>query len=288
MDGQPQPSNRPFARLDIAEMRAALSDISGGALKIWLAYLLRANHDGVAWPGTNVLATDTGVSASRASKLRNELLRDGWLEPVGHARGKQGTFSAPRFRPVIPQIHRTAKTAHGESAVRQETNSPHGENDSHRTAKTAYEVDSIEVDSKKVESAGALPVDEEQFENLKISERVKVFMDRWSKRYRNRYASGPTIAWREMKRLRPIFEKNADAVIEGAARAYLDDGSNFTVGHPLGIFVAQFDRWRALGNGTENDPDDWGVSSDINDIRPPDYAETMKKVAKAAEQKASA
>lgn len=277
MDGQT--TNRPFARLDVAEMRAALSGISGGALKVWIAYLLRANHDGIAWPGTKVLAVDTGMSASRASKLRNELLRGGWLEPVGCARGRQGTFSAPRFRPVIPQIHRAAKTAYGESTVGQETDSPHGENDSHRTAKTAHEVDSIEVDSKKVErSADALPAD-----NLKITERIKTFLGWWSTRYQDLHASKPTIAWsREMKRLRVIFEGNEDSAIKSAAEAYLADGSDFTAGHPLGIFVSQIDRWRALGSANNDESNDWSISSDVLDFRPPDYVETMAKREKSA------
>jgi hypothetical protein len=287
MDGQT--TNRPFARIDIIEMRAALPDVSGGALKIWIAYVLRANHEGVAWPGTQLLATDTGMSASRASKLRNELIRDGWLEPAGCARGKRGMFGAPRLRPVIPQIHRAAKIAHGESTTRQEMDSPYGENDSHRAAKIAHEVDSKEVDSKEVErSAVALPAEVQQFENPKINDRIKTFLDQWSKCYRDRHASKPTISWpREMKRLRPIFEKNSDAAVENAAKAYLEDGSDFTVGHPIGILTAQFDRWRALGNSFEYETDDDCNMPTEDDIRPPDYEETMMKVMAEKEKKSA-
>lgn len=166
-----QATTRPFARLDIEEMRAALPGISGGALKVWLAYLLRANRDGIAWPGAKVLAEDTGLSASRVSRLRSELIDAEWLVPVGCTRGAHGTFGSPRFRPVIPQIHRAAKTAHGGNTARRELDSPHAENDSHRAAKTAHEVVPLKKNQNEVKrSANALPPAESgmDFENLKL------------------------------------------------------------------------------------------------------------------------
>jgi hypothetical protein len=273
--------HRPFARIDVEEMRAKLPEISGGALKVWLAYLLRANRDGVAWPGTKVLATDTGMSASRASKLRNELLRDGWLVAEGCVRGKAGTFAAPRFRPVIPQKHRASKTAHGENTVRQESDSPRGENDSHRAAKMTHEV--VPMKKNPVEAVGGAdaPRDDRDFENPKTG-RIKKFVLWWSEHYREKYSAEPTISLAtEIKRLRPIFERNPDAMIESAAQSYLEDGTDFTLGHPLGKFASQFDRWRALGS--EDDEDDDELS-----FRPPDYAETMRRkaVARSTEPKA--
>lgn len=129
----------PFVKLDVFEMRSALSEISGGELKVWLAYRLRANRQGEAWPGLETLAKDTGLSASRASKLRANLVKKAWLIAAGKGRSSGGTFASPRFRTAIPN-HRTAKTAHGENAVPRESLSPHAENNSHRTAKTAHEV----------------------------------------------------------------------------------------------------------------------------------------------------
>lgn len=258
-------SNRPFAQIDVAELRASLPDISGGALKVWLAYKLRANRDGIAWPGTKVLATDTGMSASRASKLRNELLRDGWLVPVGCARGKSGTFSAPRFRPVIPQKHRAAKTAHGENTARQESDAPCGENDSHRAAKVTHEVVPLKKNPTEVDGGAGAPRGDE---NRKPIERVKKFLGWWSKLYKGKYSAEPTISPAvEMRRLRPIFEQNQDAVIQSAAQSYLADGNDFTIGHPLGKFVGQFDRWRAIGSARAENTDD----DEDYDFHPPDW-----------------
>lgn len=281
-------STRPFAQIDVEEMRASLPDISGGALKVWLAYKLRANRDGVAWPGTKVLAADTGMSSSRASKLRNELLRGGWLIPVGCARGKGGTFSAPRFRPVIPQIHRTAKTARGENTARRETESPRGENDSHRTAKTAHEVVPLKKNPNEVDGVAGASRVVGDFENLKTTDRAKTFLDWWSSRYKEIYGADPTISYaRELKRLGPIFAKNRNHVIESAARAYLGERSDFTVGHPLGKFVSQFDRWRALASPPSDDDGDETMPT-VEGIRPPDYEETMEKLRLERERKTAA
>lgn len=106
-----------WAKLDIA-LRDALPVLSGGELKVWIAYRLRANEDGEAWPGLGVLAKDTGLSTGRASKHRNTLIAKGGLVPVGNTRGNRGTFGAPRFRVCIP-TDRKSKTPHGESAARQ-------------------------------------------------------------------------------------------------------------------------------------------------------------------------
>jgi hypothetical protein len=279
--------NRPFARIDVEQMRSQLPAISGGALKVWLSYLLRANRDGVAWPGTKVLSADTGMSASRASKLRNELLRDGWLVPVGCVRGRAGTFAAPRFRPVIPQNHRAAKIAHGEDAARQKLSSPYGENDSHRAAKIAHEVVPLKKNPSEVDGGASAPRGGSDFENPKMTERVKKFLGFWSKAYQKKYATDPTINWpAEMRRLRPIFERNQDAAIESAARSYLDDETDFTVGHPLGKFVSQFDRWRALGNASRDNDGDDGVPT-VFDNRPPDWEQQQAKLAAERARKAA-
>jgi hypothetical protein len=281
-------STRPFAKIDVEEMRASLPGISGGALKVWLAYKLRANQDGVAWPGTKVLAADTGMSASRASKLRNELLRDGWLVAVGCVRGKSGTFAAPRFRPVIPQVHRTAKTAHGENTARREPESPRGENDSHRTAKMTHEVVPLKKNPIEVDGVATAPRGAGDFENLKTTDRVKKFLGWWSEVYRETYRTDPTISYaRELKRLGSIFAKNPDDTIKSAARAYLGERSDFTVGHPLGKFVSQFDRWRALASPPSDDDGDETMPT-VEDNRPPDYEETQEKIRRERERKTAA
>lgn len=140
---------RPFAKIDSQDFREALPLFSSGALKVWLAYKLRSNRDGIAWPGLAALSKDTGLSHGSISRHRSELIKIGGLTPVGngsrnHDRG--GRWGSPKFRVLIPQSHRTAKTAYGENTARREASSPYGKNDMHRTAKTAYE----EYSSKKI------------------------------------------------------------------------------------------------------------------------------------------
>lgn len=164
----PHDKTRPFARIDCEDLRNALPCISGGAFKIWAAYLVRANADGVAWPGIETLARDTGLSRSQASRLRNKLVDDGWLLSAGTSRGARGTFGSPCFRPVIPQNDRTAKMAHGENAVRQESDSPHRKNSAHRTAKMAHEVDTSKKNPSEVDrSAGAFHARGSKFKTAK-------------------------------------------------------------------------------------------------------------------------
>lgn len=136
---------RPFAKIDSQDFREALPLFGGGALKVWLAYKLRSNRDGIAWPGLAALSKDTGLSHGSISRHRSELIKIGGLTPVGngsrnHDRG--GRWGSPKFRVLIPQMHRTAKMAYGENTARREVSSPYGKNDMHRTAKMAYEVDS--------------------------------------------------------------------------------------------------------------------------------------------------
>jgi hypothetical protein len=148
-----------FAKLPI-ELREVLPNLGGGKLKIWIAYLLRANQAGEAWPGLDTLSSDTGLSPSRASTLRNQLKQEGWLVPVA-SRGKRGMFSSPRFTVGIPAKDRTAKIAYGKDGARQKEKTPYGENAKHRTAEMQTEVDSIEVETNELES-------KKQFTNRKM------------------------------------------------------------------------------------------------------------------------
>jgi hypothetical protein len=162
-----QNTTRPFVKIDTQEMRSCLPDIGAGELKTWLAYKLRANAKGEAWPGLATLSKDTGISPSRISRHRSQLIKIGGLVPLERKNGNHdrgGRWGSPKFRVAIPQIHRTAKTARGEKTARLESEAPYGENDTHRTAKTAHEVDVLEVDVSKEECAGA----QGHFENRKM------------------------------------------------------------------------------------------------------------------------
>jgi hypothetical protein len=119
--------SEPWAKLEIA-FRDALPFLSSGEVKVWIAYLLRANKQREAWPGLNQLCHDTGLSRSRVSQYRNSLVEKGGLVQVGKARGENGIFGSPRFRVCIP--NRDSKTRHGENAVRQK----------HGTAKSSFTV----------------------------------------------------------------------------------------------------------------------------------------------------
>jgi Helix-turn-helix domain len=162
-------TTRPFVKIDTQEMRSWLPDIGAGELKTWLAYKLRANAKGEAWPGLATLSKDTGISPSRISRHRSQLIKIGALVPLDRKMGNHdrgGRWGSPKFRVAIPQIHRAAKTAYGKNTVRLESEAPHGENDVHRTVKTAHEVDVLEVDVSKEECAGA----QSHFGNRKMAD----------------------------------------------------------------------------------------------------------------------
>lgn len=86
-----------------------------------------------------------------------------------------------------------------------------------------------------------------------VHERIKQFLVWWKdEAYPKVYESEPTITWaRDMKLLRPLFEKNDDGAMRAAALAYLSERSDFVEGHPLSKFIGtQFDRWRAKSSKT--------------------------------------
>src|SRR5580658_1906008 len=148
--------SRPFIKIDIVSMRGALPAMGGGETKVWLAYMLRANRDGMAWPSLKTLGQDTGLSCDRISKLRASLIDAGSLIPVGKATRNQmggGRFGSPKFRVLLPPAHRTVKTTYGENTARQEKDSPYGENNLDRTAKTTYEVDSLKYEPPELDGA---------------------------------------------------------------------------------------------------------------------------------------
>jgi hypothetical protein len=162
-------TTRPFVKIDTQEMRSWLPDIGAGELKTWLAYKLRANSKGEAWPGLATLSKDTGISASRISRHRSQLIKIGALVPLDRTTGNHdrgGRWGSPKFRVAIPQIHRAAKTARGEKTARLENDAPYGENDVHRAAKTAHEVDKREEAVSEEECAGA----QGHFENRKMAD----------------------------------------------------------------------------------------------------------------------
>jgi hypothetical protein len=179
-------TTRPFVKIDAQEMRSWLPEIGAGELKTWIAYKLRTNAKGEAWPGLATLSRDTGISSGRISRHRSQLIKIGGLIPLrgktgNHDRG--GRWGSPKFRVTIPQNHRTAKTAYGENAAPLESGAPYGENDMHRTAKTAYEVDVLEVEVSEVEGADAPG----HFENRKMPEErfsivKRVFLEEFGKR----------------------------------------------------------------------------------------------------------
>jgi hypothetical protein len=263
--------NRAFAKIDVADLREALPSISGGELLVWISYKLRANVNGEAWMNLKTLAADTGLAPNTASRHRNALVRGGWLVPVNEDhRANRGTFAPPRFRVEIPQTRRTAEQPHAKIAARSKRAQPHGKIGRCRTAKMVYQEDVLEVDVPEADgSADALPA-QEHFENRKPTARIKEFLKTWTAIYREVYGSAPTLTWpRELKRLQPIFNQNTDEVIVGAAKTYLAEKSNFTLGHGLAQFMSLFDKYKALsagniGEGTEN-------MMGVEDIRPPNY-----------------
>lgn len=97
-------SGEIYAQFPI-KLRDRLHEFSGAQLKVWLAYLTHANKefDGLAWPGLDLLRKETGLSDDYISKVRWELVKNGWLVSKGIIR-KNGKFSgAPAFLPVIPE-----------------------------------------------------------------------------------------------------------------------------------------------------------------------------------------
>lgn len=205
---------RPFAKIDAQEMRAALRYISGGELKVWLAYRTHANAKGEAWLRLSTLAEDTGLASASASRHRNALKERGWLIPVNDGyRSKAGTFAPPRFRAVIPQNFRTDETPHGKIAARQESELPHGKIGRCRTAKLPYQVDVLEEDVSEEDqkSADALLV-EKDFENPKTADpRFKQLKDAYFEEFHRRFGVPPDFDGSDGKELARFLKRRSES-----------------------------------------------------------------------------
>jgi hypothetical protein len=258
----------------------------------------------------------TGYSERTIGLSRIRLVESGWLRPLTldwkadqQRTGTGGAFSTPKFEVIDHDSWAVSNpgrcqtgylsTAHGSSvhAITERALTEHAGATATVSGPTTDTVSGRQVSKalvlslkekpKRAKSADALSAAGRDFENPKITERIKKFIDSWAKRYQKVYAGTPTISWpREMKRLRPIFEKNSNQVIQSAAEGYLTERSDFTAGHPIGTFVSQFDRWRALGNKTETD--DRADEDDVENDRPPDWEETQRKLREEKARKAKA
>jgi hypothetical protein len=264
----------------------------------------------------DTLSKMTGYGQRTVGFARVRLVESGWLKPLTpgwqddqRKTGAAGRFRTPRFEIVSHDewaatnpgkcstvvlttdhgnnVH--AKTEYGQTRSAETAITDHGQTTDTDHGPTDHNalVLSSKNKPKRVRSADALPSSGRDFENPKITERIKEFIDSWAKRYQKVYAGTPTISWpREMKRLRPIFEKNSNQVIQSAAEGYLTERSDFTAGHPIGTFVSQFDRWRALGSC--NETQDCTDEDDVENDRPPDWEETQRKIAEEKARKARA
>jgi hypothetical protein len=159
---------RPFVQLDSQLLRDVLPHISGGALKVWIAYKLRSNVQGEAWMTLKTLAADTGLEPTSCSRHRNFLIRCGGLIPVKDAyRSSVGTFGPPRFRVVIPEKSRMEELPHSKIAARPDLQLPHGKIARCRTAKLPHqEYKDFQEDVPEEDDASA----QDDFENLKKPE----------------------------------------------------------------------------------------------------------------------
>lgn len=272
-----------------------------------MALTARSTGPRILLASRETLAQMTGYELRTAGLARARLVESGWLRPLASGNwqddqrrtsGKGGSFLTPRFEVLThdewaalnpgkcPTV--ALSTDHGKSA---DGNSENGSTVHSQTANTVdgRTTDTVHgrTDHKALllspkakpekRSAGALPADGDS-RDIKVSDRIRKFLGWWSKKYKDLHASTPTINWpRDTKRLRPLFEKNEDAVIEGSARTYLADCTEFTIGHPLGIFVSQFDRWRALGDPRGDKSDNWNMPT-VEDDRPPDWEETQERL----------
>jgi hypothetical protein len=93
-------------------IRDRLSELSGAELKVWLCYRSHANTLGDAWPGRDLLCTETGLSHDTISAARMSLVRKQWLMPVESGRNSirsTGKFGSPRFTPVIPDSYELSR-----------------------------------------------------------------------------------------------------------------------------------------------------------------------------------
>jgi hypothetical protein len=282
------PSDRPFLKIDTLFMREALPFISGGELKVWLAYALRKNRDGEAWPSLKRIAEDTGLSVSRASKLRNALLADGWLTAVGCSRGTHGTFSAPRFRPEISQEHRTLKIAHGESSVRREELAPCAENDAHRTPKIVHEVDALEEEPNKVSGRpGPLPF-KRDVETMAEKTVDPTFVEA-QQIFRRVVGKGlGTLGKRSTDWSRMVAKFGSKVILASIGR-WADEGNEFlrTLIYPLAHFLKHgseiceaVSREQACANSSDAEDDDFDTDDLVKELR--QKANDRKKQAKAS------
>jgi hypothetical protein len=69
-----------------------LKELSGSELLVFLAYVSRANKEGLAWPSIECLCRDTGLSKNTVKAAKKSLVRRGLLGKVRQEMGKLGMF----------------------------------------------------------------------------------------------------------------------------------------------------------------------------------------------------
>jgi hypothetical protein len=110
---QPATVNKPQGKWKKlpCSFRDRLCELDGYKLKVWLAYLLHGNDQGVAWPSRSTLRLETGLSEDWISKARTALKKKGWLVLEGGGRDDKGRLDAPRLRAIIPEATHTDVTS---------------------------------------------------------------------------------------------------------------------------------------------------------------------------------
>jgi len=259
------------------------------------AMALTAHSDGkrVLSASKRRLSAMTGYSERTVGFARIRLVDSGWLNAISSTwkedqrrTGKAGNFSTPRFEVVehkewaklhpglcmtvyLFSVH--GRSVHADTEHAETTDTVHG-----RATDTVHgqQVSNALVlkpkkKSKGVAASAASPV----------NVRSKAWLEWWGKKYERKYRESPTISWaKNTAQLRPLLEQNSDSTVKAAAEAYLSDTTSFTTGHPFGIFIAQFDKWRASARD-EGDAGDFDDSSDVTveDIRPPGFVPDYAK-----------
>lgn len=230
------------------------------------------------------LSRMTSYCERTITECRERLVTTGWFKPVSSTwvedqrkTGKAGIFSTPEF---IVIEHDEWAVAHPNLCGTVSTSTAHGQTADGATedGKTASTVRGRAADTvhgkpthkalgskpeKKPRAAGAAS---------QVNVRSKAWLEWWLRKYERRHGAPPTISWaKNTAQLKPLIEHNSDSTVKAAAKAYLDDATSFTTGHPLGIFISQFDRWRALARETEIADGDDSSDVTVEDIRPPGY-----------------
>jgi hypothetical protein len=242
---QPATVNKPqgkWKKLPCA-FRDRLCELDGYTLKVWLAYLLHGNDEGVAWPSRSTLRRETGLSEDWISKARTALKKKGWLVLEGGGRDDKGRLDAPRLRAIIPEAtHADVMSSRCETVAVKERH-----DEDHADHADVNHVDRAEVTSAI--SRTTKEVDTKEGESATV---VAAARDFAFETYRNKFGETPNWMNKDFIQLANLFKRKDGLTVAEFKRRwtfYLKSTDKFIAlqGYGLAFFCSKM--FDGLRNG---------------------------------------